>query len=179
MKIYIGADHRGFKLKEKIKEWLEEWGYEYEDMGALEYDKDDDYPDFATAVATAVALSPSVLSLGTKRLPAVSLSNPPAVSLSNPSKGNAAKGILICGSGIGMTVVANKVKGIIAGTMMNSKQTRASVSDENTNIIGLSADYSGEEENKQIVKTFLEAEFSGAERHVRRVEKIKKLEKRP
>ena len=146
--IYLASDHRGFKLKEKIKEWLKEWGYEYEDMGALEYDKDDDYPDFAELAARRVAAEPD------------------------------SKGILICGSGIGVAVAANKIKGIIAGTMTNSEQTKASVSDENTNIICLTADYSSEDNNKQIARTFLESEFSGSERHIRRLNKIKKLEER-
>ena len=55
MKIYLASDHRGFELKEKTKEWLKEWGYEYEDMGNFVYDKDDDYPDFIRPVAEAVA----------------------------------------------------------------------------------------------------------------------------
>ncbi|MDP3792544.1 MAG: RpiB/LacA/LacB family sugar-phosphate isomerase [bacterium] len=148
--IYIGSDHRGFALKEKLKEKLTEWGYDYEDVGPFEYNKDDDYPDFATAVATAVALS--------------------------LSKGNNAKGILICGSGVGVAVAANKIKGIIAGTMFDVEQVKASVADEYTNVIGLSNDYSSEERNIEIVKIFLESKFSGAERHMRRVNKIKNLE---
>ena len=75
-----------------------------------------------------------------------------------------------------MAVAANKIKGIIAGTMTNSEQTKASVSDENTNMICLTADYSSEDNNKQIARTFLESEFSGSERHIRRLNKIKKLE---
>ena len=55
--IYLGTDHRGYELKEKLKTWLTEWDFEYEDLGPFEYNKDDDYPDFATAVADAVALS--------------------------------------------------------------------------------------------------------------------------
>lgn len=144
--IYLASDHRGFKLKEKIKEWLKELGYEYEDMGALEYDKDDDYPDFAELAARRVATEAD------------------------------SRGILVCGSGIGVAVAANKIKGIIAGTMTDPEQTKASVSDENTNILCLSADYSSEDNNKQIVRTFIESEFSGYERHVRRLNKIKKIE---
>ncbi len=149
--IYIGADHRGFELKEKIKSWLSEWGHEYEDVGALEYDKDDDYPDFATAVATAVALS--------------------------LSKGENARGILICGSGIGVAIVANKIKDIRAGTAMKPEQVIASVNDEDLNVLSLSSDYLTEEEAKEITKAFLGAKFSNQERHIRRVNKIKELEK--
>ena len=148
--IYIGSDHRGFALKEKLKTQLTEWGFEYEDMGPFEYNKDDDYPVFATAVGKAVALS--------------------------LSKGNNAKGILICGSGIGVCITANKIKGIRAGTMSSPEQTKASVSDEDTNVLCLSADYTSEENNLAIIKAFLESKFSGEERHVRRVNKIESLE---
>ncbi len=148
--IYLGADHRGFALKEKIKQWLLEWNYQYEDMGALEYNTDDDYPDFATAVATAVALS--------------------------LSKGENSKGILICGSGVGVIIVANKIKNIRAGTAINARQIKDSVSDEDTNILGISADYLADQA-QEVVKTFLETKFSGEERHLRRINKIKELEK--
>lgn len=148
--IYLGADHRGFALKEKLKSWLAKWNYEYEDLGALEYDKNDDYPDFATAVAGTVALS--------------------------LSKGENSKGVLICGSGIGVAIVANKTKGARAGTAINAKQIHDSVNDEDLNVLAISADYTSESEAREIMKTFLETKFSGAERHVRRVNKIKSLE---
>src|SRR3990167_9269690 len=121
-KIFIGSDHRGFELKEKIKNWLSEWDYEFEDCGAHEYNKYDDYPDFATAVAKSV--------LGH------------AVSKS--------RGILICGSGVGVTIAANRFKGIRAGLAINPNQIRDSVNDENTNILALSADYTPEAEAKEI-----------------------------
>lgn len=143
--IYLGTDHRGFELKERIKGWLDQWDYPYKDMGAFEYDKDDDYPDFAKAVAEKVAAEPD------------------------------AKGILICGSGVGVVIAANKIKGIRAGTAINAGQIKDSVSDEDTNILGISADYlSGQAE--EVVKTFLETRFSGQARHIRRVNKIKELE---
>ena len=148
--IYIGADHRGYELKEKIKQWLSDWGYEYEDMGAGEYNKDDDYPDFAKAVATSVVLS--------------------------LSKGENSRGILVCGSGNGMVIAANKIKGVRAGTATSVEQARASVNDEDLNVLALSVDYTDETTNKEIVKTYLEAKFSGDERHVRRIKKISQLE---
>ncbi len=144
--MYLGADHRGFALKEKAKKWLSEFGCPYEDMGAFEYNKDDDYPDFATAVAKAVALS--------------------------MSKGDNARGILICGSGVGVAIAANKIRGIRAGTAINAKQIKDSVSDEDTNIVAISADYTPEDEAKEIIKSFVEAKFSKAERHVRRIAKF-------
>ena len=146
--IYLGADHRGFELKEKIKQWLSEWGYPFEDMGALEYNKEDDYPDFAKAVAEKV--------------------------VAGDTEGN--RGILICGSGVGVVMAANKVKGIRAGTAISAQQMKDSVSDENTNVLGISADYLSEQA-QEIVKTFLATKFSGEERHVRRINKIKELEK--
>lgn len=145
--VYIGSDHRGFVLKEKLKLLLTEWGYDYEDIGPFEYNKDDDYPDFAKLVGEKVAGD-----LGSK-------------------------GILICGSGVGVAMAANKIKGVRAGTMFDAEQVKASVADEDTNVIALSNDYSSEEKNIEIVKAFLESKFSGEERHVRRVNKIKDLEK--
>lgn len=144
--IYLGADHRGFELKQKLKQWLDELGYKYEDMGAFEYNKDDDYPDFAKAVAEKVA------------------------------ENGDNKGILICGSGIGVTIAANKIKGIRAGTAMKPEQARASVNDEDLNVLAISADYTNENQAQEIVKAFLETKFSGEERHVRRINKIKNLE---
>ncbi|TSC74637.1 MAG: ribose 5-phosphate isomerase B [Parcubacteria group bacterium Gr01-1014_44] len=149
--IYLGADHRGFQLKEKIKKWLSEWGYQYEDLGALEYEENDDYPDFATAVGKAVALS--------------------------LSKGDSARGVLICGSGIGVAVAANKIKGIRAGTVAKPEQAQWAVDDEDLNVLGLSAKSLSDDEAQAIVKTFLGTKFSGAERHIRRINKIKELEK--
>ncbi|MDP3697678.1 MAG: RpiB/LacA/LacB family sugar-phosphate isomerase [Candidatus Taylorbacteria bacterium] len=145
--IYLGSDHRGFALKEKLKTLLTEWGYDYEDMGPFEYSKDDDYPDFAKLVGEKVASDPD------------------------------SKGILICGSGVGVAMTADKIKGARAGTMFDVEQVKASVADEATNVIGLSNDYTSEEKNIQIAKAFLESKFSGLERHVRRVNKIKNLEK--
>ena len=145
--IFIGSDHRGFELKEKLKDQLTEWGYDYEDVGPFEYNKDDDYPDFAELVGQGVV------------------------------SGEGNRGVLICGSGIGVCITANKIKSVRAGTMANPEQTKASVSDEDTNVLCLSADYTNEATSMEIAKTFLETRFSGEERHVRRVGKIKNLEK--
>ena len=147
--IYLGSDHRGYELKEKIKEWLSEWGYKYEDLGPAGYNKDDDYPDFAVAVAEKVVLQ--------------------------HDKND--RGILICGSGIGVAIAANKVKGIRAGTASSPEQVKASVNDEDLNVLAISADYVNEGISKEIAKTYLESKFSGEERHVRRVSKINNLEK--
>ena len=148
--IYLGADHRGYELKKKAKQWLEDWGYAYEDCGAFEYNKDDDYPDCAKAVAEEV------------------------VGTAGDTENN--RGILFCGSGIGVCIAANKIKGVRAGTATSSKQIKAAVSDEDLNIVAISSDYTDEKTAKNVIKTFLETKFSGEERHIRRINKINNLE---
>ena len=144
--IYLAADHRGFELKNKIKEWLKEWGYEYEDMGAFEYNKNDDYPDFAEAVGKKVAGDTE------------------------------SRGILACGSGVGIDVAANKIDGVRAGTISNSEQAKASVNDENLNVLSLAADFLSEQKAQEIVKAFLETRYEKTDRYERRLEKVKELE---
>jgi len=124
-----------------------ELGYPMQDLGAFAYDKADDYPDFAKGVAEKVAQDPQ------------------------------SRGILICGSGVGVAITANKVKGVRAGTAINAKQIKDSVSDEDTNVVAISADYISEKDAMEIAKSFLETKFSGEERHVRRINKIKALER--
>lgn len=153
--IYLGADHRGYELKEKLKPWLEQLGYQYEDCGALEYDKDDDYPDFAKLVGEKVAQFQRGLTSNLEVKP---------------------QGILICGSGIGIAVAANKIKGIRAGTAINPEQIAVAVNDEDLNVLAIPANYLDEETTKEIIKSFLETKFSGEERHQRRLEKIKEIE---
>ncbi|MCX6731504.1 MAG: RpiB/LacA/LacB family sugar-phosphate isomerase, partial [Candidatus Parcubacteria bacterium] len=101
-----------------------------------------DYPDFAKAVAERVA--------------------------ENPEN----RGILICGSGVGIAVSANKIRGVRAGTILKPEQVRAAVNDEDLNILSLSADFLSENEAKEIVRTFLGTKFSNEERHNRRILKI-------
>ena len=107
-----------------------------------------DYPDFALAVARKIEDGPQ------------------------------SKGILFCGSGIGVCIAANKIKGVRAGTAASLEQVKASVNDEDLNILCLSADYipNAEVVAREIMKTFLETKFSEEERHVRRINKIKQLE---
>ena len=155
--IYLGADHRGYALKEKLKLWLEQLGYQYEDCGALEYNKDDDYPDFAELVREKIAQSQRGLTSYLEVKP---------------------QGILICGSGIGMAVAANKIKGIRAGTAINPKQIAEAVNDEDLNVLTLSADFISEDQAKAIIKIFLKTTFAGAKRFQRRLEKIKEIETR-
>ena len=172
MKIYLGADHRGFELKEKIKQWLSDWGHQYEDMGALEYNKDDDYTDFVSKVAQKVSEDP---------------------------ENN--KGIVLGMSGQGEAMVANKFKGVRAAVFYGppfvfwtsflaipflanenwksvyEKIIKLSREHNDANILSLGASLVYKHSMKKIIKLWLETKFSGEERHVRRINKIKELEK--
>lgn len=156
MTIYIGADHRGFKLKEKIKPWLIEKGFQVEDCGNSRYDPDDDYPDFAAAVAKMVQQTAS----------------------NAASTGEGARGIVICGSAMGVTIAANKFRGIRCGVGINSQDVHHGRTNDNINILGLSADYVDEKDSYEMTKVFLTTPFSHEERHVRRLKKIEQLEER-
>jgi len=146
MKIYIGADHRGFELKEKVARWLFEWGKEFEDLGADHFDPDDDYTTFAEKVASLVA----------------------------DNKGSL--GILLCGSGVGVDAVANKIDGIRASVGKSKDQIAAGRNDDDMNILVLAADYTKDNEAKEMLKVFLETKFSGKVRFVKRLNDIKKIE---
>ncbi len=143
--IYIGADHRGFRLKEEICKWLESQHYDFRDLGAKEYDKEDDYPDISIKVAETVATE-------------------------------GAKGIVICGSGAGASVAADKVKGIRAGLCTSEKQAKAARNDDDINVLCLSTDAVSVDDNIKIVSVFLATMFSSEERHIRRINKIKQYE---
>ncbi len=142
MTIYIGADHRGFALKEYVREYLAGEGRAVEDCGNAVHDESDDYPDFAKAVAERVANEAG------------------------------AKGILICGSGNGMAIAANKVRGIRAAVALREEQARTARSDEDANVIALAADHTEKDQVRDIVEAFLSTPFLDAERHMRRIGKI-------
>jgi ribose 5-phosphate isomerase B len=145
--IYLGADHGGFELKEKIKKVLDKNKYKYQDMGNKVLDKTDDYPDYAFRVAEKVA------------------------------KEKNAVGILFCRSSEGMIIAANKVKGIRAASVFNEKSAKLSREHNDANVIALPGDWMNEKEAEKIIKTFLETKFSNEERHVRRIKKISDYEK--
>lgn len=146
--IYIGADHRGFKLKEALKIYLKELNFDFEDLGALSLILDDDYPDYAISVAKKV---------------------------SQDTEKN--HGILICGSGVGVDIAANKFKGIRSALLFSAEQARMSRNDDDTNVLSFAADFVDENTAKEILKIWLETPFSYLERHARRLEKIKSIEK--
>ncbi|MEM6845462.1 MAG: RpiB/LacA/LacB family sugar-phosphate isomerase [Bacteroidota bacterium] len=148
MKLGIAADHGGFHAKEKLKEFLHTLdGISVVDYGAEQYDALDDYPDFAERIATAVA------------------------------SGEVERGIAICGSGVGASIAANKVKGVRAALICDTYSARQGVEHDDMNIICFGARVFGEELIKEMTKAFLGAKFSGEERHTRRLNKVIALEK--
>ncbi|HXF44472.1 MAG TPA: RpiB/LacA/LacB family sugar-phosphate isomerase [Candidatus Paceibacterota bacterium] len=147
MVIYIGADHRGFKLKEHLKNFLKGKGYQVVDVGAATFEEDDDYPDFAEAVARKVSLD-----------------------YEN------ARGILICASGVGVDVVANKFRNVRSSLVLTPDQAFDSRNDDNANVLSLAAEYVKPEEAQKIVTVWLETPFAAEERFRRRLDKISRLE---
>ncbi|NUN10057.1 MAG: ribose-5-phosphate isomerase [Ignavibacteriaceae bacterium] len=147
MKVVIGADHGGFELKEFIKTIIPAMGYEVTDAGNHVYDAKDDYPDFAIAAAKTVA------------------------------EGKAERGIIICGSGVGASIAANKIKGVRAGLCHDTYSARQGVEHDNMNVLCLGARVVGIEVAAELVKSFLNAKFTGEERHTRRLNKVLALEK--
>lgn len=144
MKLAIGSDHGGFRLKETIKTYLLAHDYEVTDFGT-ESEDSCDYPDFALPVAEAVA------------------------------KGKYDRGILICGTGIGIGIVANKVKGVRAALCHDTFSAEACRNHNDANILTMGERIVGEGLALKIVETFLNSDFEGG-RHQRRVDKIKTLE---
>lgn len=145
MQIYIASDHGGFELKSELINWLTENDYEVGDMGPFELQPEDDYPQYAFPLAEKVAQESGVL------------------------------GILICRSGNGMAIAANKVKGIRAALCFTSQHATKSREDDHANILVLDADYAGQAP-QEILQAFLSATPSSDERHVRRVGQIAKYE---
>lgn len=145
MKIFLASDHAGFDLKEKLKFFLQELGYEIEDMGNFVYDERDDYPDFILFAARKVA--------------------------ENPEQD---RGIVLGGSGQGEAMVCNRIKGARAAVVYNYNEDiiRLSREHNNANILSLAARFLSEEEAKKAVKIWLETKFSGEERHQRRIAKL-------
>ncbi|MBI3385882.1 RpiB/LacA/LacB family sugar-phosphate isomerase, partial [Candidatus Gottesmanbacteria bacterium] len=144
------ADHGGYTIKEKLKGELTAWGYVWEDEGNNVLDPSDDYPLYALAVAKSVAR--------------------------NLQNGKDAKGILACRSATGMAIAANKVKGIRAVAPHDIQSAILSREHNDANILVLAGDSLGEKEALAMSKAWLESEFTGEERHRRRLEQVKKIE---
>ena len=146
MKIGLAADHGGFEMKQVLAARLHVLGHEVSDFGAVSRDPDDDYPDFIIPLARAVAV------------------------------GEVERGIVICGSGVGASVAANKVRGIRAGLCHDHSSVRQGVEDDDMNVLCLGGRVMGIEVAWDHTQTFIASNFSGAERHRRRLAKVAQLE---
>ncbi|GAB4144077.1 MAG: hypothetical protein Fur0021_00340 [Candidatus Promineifilaceae bacterium] len=146
MKIIIGSDHAGFELKEMLRQELVADGYEVIDVGAYTYDKDDDYPDSAAAVGRAVA------------------------------SGQGERGILLCGSGVGASIAANKIKGVRACLCHDIYSATQGVEHDNMNVLCLGGAIVGPALARKLVDGFLAAKYQPQERFERRLQKLLALE---
>ncbi len=149
MRIGIAADHGGFELKNRLAEELRKANYEVTDFGAYAFVPGDDYPDFVVPLVEAVA------------------------------RGDVDRGIALCGSGIGAGIAANKICGVRAGAVHDHFTARQGVEDDAMNVICIGGRTVGPSVAWDLVQTFLSAQFSGAERHQRRVAKVAALEHAP
>jgi RpiB/LacA/LacB family sugar-phosphate isomerase len=147
MIVYLGADHRGFNLKEQIKTFLKSEGYETNDMGAEALLQDDDYFDYAKMVAEKISMDPEK-----------------------------SRGILFCSSGIGMDIAANKFSRVRSVLAISPDHAMTSRNDNDANVLSLAADFLDLETAKKIVSVWLQTPFSGDERHKRRIEKLNNID---
>jgi len=146
LKVSIACDHGGFDLKFLIVDWLKENNYTVIDLGNEVYNIDDDYPDFAERVAKNVTF------------------------------GDSERGIIICGSGVGACIAANKIKGVRASVCHDTYSARQGVEHDNMNILCLGARVIGEKLADELIAAFLGATFLNEPRYKKRLDKIKKLE---
>ena len=146
MRIGIAAEHGGLLLKEQMTDALRGAGYEVVDFGAVQLNPWDDYPDFVIPLAKAVAA------------------------------GEVERGVALCGSGVGASFAANKVAGVRAGLVHDVFSAHQGVEDDDMNVICLGGKVIGSALAWEVIETFLAAQFSGAERHVRRIAKVQTLE---
>ncbi len=145
MRIVVGADHRGYALKETIVAELRSGGHEVLDVGT-DGEEPVDYPDYARAVALAVL------------------------------RGEAERGVLVCGSGVGAAIAANKLPGIRAGLCHDTYSAHQGVEHDDMNLLCLGARVIGPELALELVRTFIAAKFAGEERYRRRLSKVQELE---
>jgi ribose 5-phosphate isomerase B len=146
MKLSIGADHAGYEMKRELIPFIESLGHTVHDVGTFEPGKPDDYPDYAVLVAEDIR------------------------------SGQAERGILVCGSGVGVSVAANKFKGIRAGICHDHYSAHQGVEHDDMNILVLGSRIVGPMLAQDATGAFLKASFSGEARHVRRLNKVKGIE---
>ena len=147
MNIAVGADHGGFILKQAVVEQLKQMGHTIVDCGADTLNPADDYPEFSRAVGEAI------------------------------QRGAAERGVLICGSGVGAAIAATKMRGIRSSVCHDTYSAHQAVEHDDMNVLSLGARVVGDELAKEIVRAFVAAKFSGAERHMRRLQKVLEIEK--
>jgi ribose 5-phosphate isomerase B len=147
VRIGIAADHGGYALKNRVSKVLQDQQVEVIDFGAEMFDPNDDYPDFVTPLARAVA------------------------------RQEVERGVAICGSGVGACVTANKVRGVRAALITDCYSARQGVEDDDMNILCLGGRVTGDDLALELVETYLKAVFKGTERYLRRLEKIAALER--
>jgi len=147
-RIALAADHAGFDLKQVVLKDLQAAGFETQDLGAHEPGKPDDYPDFAELLAESIR------------------------------SGRADRGIIVCGSGVGVCVALNKFPGILAAICHDAYSARQGVEHDDMNVLCLGARIIGVELARDCVRAFLAARFSGEERHIRRLGKVRAIEQR-
>ncbi len=146
MTLYLGADHRGFALKEKIKSWLTDWKYDFTDLGAASLDPKDDYTTYASLVAQKIKEDPNSF------------------------------GVLLCGSGVGVDIVANKFDGVRSSIGKTADQIAAGRRDDNMNCLVLASDFTDDTEAQSLLKAFLETKHAKEVRFEKRLNDIKKIE---
>jgi ribose 5-phosphate isomerase B len=147
MNIALGADHGGFALKQAIAEQVKKLGHTVVDCGAKEYNAKDDYPDFARAVGAAI------------------------------QRGDAERGIVLCGSGVGASIAATKMRGIRAALCHDTYSAHQGVEHDDMNVLCLGARIIGDELARELVRAFLSAQFDANERYQRRLNKVLQIEK--
>lgn len=143
MTVFIGADHRGFELKNKLMEYLQEKNIRVEDMGNYSYEAEDDYPVFAKKVAHAV--------------------------LQNPSE---FLGIVVCGSGIGVSMAANRVRGVRCGQCLTAKQAQHGRANDHINVLSIASDMTLYADAQKIVDAFLSTKPNEGDKYTRRVRQL-------
>jgi len=153
VKVILGADHGGFKLKNDLKKFLEEKGYDVDDAGTSKMDPEDDYPDYGKKVADKVSKDGSDIGQTT------------------------IMGILICRSAGGIIITANKFKGVRGVAVYDATQAKHAREHNDANVIGLSGDWTDEKTAKKIITVALETPYSNEKRHTRRLKKIAAMER--
>ena len=146
MRVGIAADHGGYTLKGEVAASLHSAGYEVVDFGAHQFNPEDDYPDFIIPLAKAIA------------------------------SGQVERGVALCGSGVGASIAANKVSGVRAALIHDVFSAHQGVEDDDMNVICLGGKVIGPALAWELIQTFLSAQFSGAERHRRRLAKVQVLD---